>query len=197
MANIDAKKLVPLYKEEEAAFRTKERWQRRFIAWFGLATGLSFTYKFALVYYDFISARAAVSGPIDSEYLDLEFNALLGVIVGVCLAIAPVIVAFWMGKRKPEAFAAKKFADSGFQRWLLGIATVYLSIIILILGIGLFVTNIFLGWAIGFEGAHLIIMFGSMLLSAPLFVEGLWVLSAYKRGIEHVCVLRKGKWSHE
>ena len=124
-------------------------------------------------------------------------GVLVGVIVGVCIAIAPVIIAFWMGKRKPEAFAAKKFVDSGFQRWLLGIATVYLSIIILILGIGLFVANIFLGWAIGFEGAHLIIMFGSLLVSAPLFVEGLWVLSAYKRGIEHVCVLRKGKWSHE
>lgn len=189
--------LVPLFPEEEANYELKEKWQRRAIGWFGLATGLALSVKFARVYYEFLAARFVVPGHADSLHYDLEYTALLGIILGIVLAVAPVIIAFRQSRKRPEAFAAKKFKDSGFKRWLLGITTILISIAIILLGIGsVFVTSKF-GWVIGFENGEWIVMFGALLLATPLLIEGIWTLYAYRRGIEKVLVLRNGKWSHE
>ncbi|HDR90613.1 MAG TPA: hypothetical protein ENN75_00035 [candidate division Zixibacteria bacterium] len=190
-------KLVPLYPEEEAGYRTKEKLQRRAIGWFGLATGLALALRFARVYYEFVSARHLVPGVADSEYFDLEWTALLGIAVGILLAIIPGIITFIQSKRPPEAFAAKRFTGSSTGNKILGIITIIISIGIVLIGaFGFFGTKQF-GAIIGFEGAEFIAMFGALLVAAPLFIEGLWVLYTSRRGIEKVLVLRKGKWSSE
>jgi len=190
-------KLVPLYPEEEARYRNKERLQRRTIAWFGLATGMALAIRFARVYYEFVAARHLVPGTADSEYFDLEWTALMGIAVGILLAIIPGIITFIQSKRPPEAFAAKRFTGSAFGNKALGIITLVISIAIVLIGIlGFFGTKQF-GSIIGFEGAEYIAMFGALLVSVPLFIEGLWVLYTSRRGIEKVLVLRKGKWSSE
>ncbi len=189
-------RLIPLFPAEEAFFDLKERWQRRVVAWFGLATGLSLSFKFSLVYYEFVAARSLVPGAADSEYFDLEFTALLGIVIGILLAVIPVIIAFRLGKRRPEAYVGVKIRGARFGRWFLGIATIILAVAIMVIGVGsLFATKQF-GWLIGFEGSEWITLFGSMLLATPLLIEGIWTLYTCRKGIKKILVLRKGKWSN-
>ncbi len=197
MIQKSAANLIPLFPEEEANYLQKETWQRRAIAWFGLATGLSLSAKFARVYYEFVSARHIVPGAADSEYFDLEWTALMGVVVGLIIALIPVIIAFYRSKRPPEGFAARKFMSKNFGHWLLGFLTILISVGIILLGIGGFFPTKRFGWIIGFESGEFITMFGALLVGTPLLIEGLWTLYTYRRGIQKVLVLRKGKWSNE
>lgn len=190
-------KLVPLYPQEETRYHAKERTQRRAIAWFGLATGMALAVRFARVYYEFVAARHLVPGAADSEYFDLEWTALMGIVVGLLLAIIPGVITFVQSKRPPEAFAAKKFTGSGASHKALGIITIAISTGIILIGILGFLGTKQFGSIIGFEGAEFIAVFGSLLLATPLLIEGIWILYTSKRGIEKVLVLRKGKWSSE
>ena len=194
MAKIDESDLVPLYSEEEQAFRLKEKWQRRAIAWFGVATGIAFALEFARSYYYLLASRYTVPDMADTSHLDLEFNAILGIIVGLLIAVLPVVLAYVMGKRAPQAFAARKFENGKAGAWITAILTVIVAIAEIVLGV-LFVIGAFRFRAEpGVGGMEMVVLFGSLLIAIPLLAEGFWSINAIKKGIEQVYVLRKDKW---
>jgi len=194
MTDFESSNLIPLYKDEEKAFRRKENWQRRFIAWFGLGTGISCAVQFGRAYYHLVATRYTVPDITDTGHIDLEFNALLGIIVGILIAVIPVIVAFIMGKRRPQAFAAEKNEGSKMSAWTVSILSILIPVCIIALGLSFIAGALSFRWAPGIGGMELIVLFGALLLATPLLVEGIWSFYATKQGIKRVFVLRKNKW---
>ena len=195
MIDFDPTILVPLYADEEKAFRKKERWQRRMIAWFGLGTGLSFALEFARSYYFLLTSRHGANVMLNSGQIDMEFNAILGIVLGVFLALAPVIFAFRMSRRKPQGFAAERFTSAGKTKsWISAVLSIALAVIIVILGTLFIVGSLTYRWETGLGEMEIVVFFGTFFLAGPLLAEGLWSTFSISRGIKQVYVLRRGKW---
>lgn len=194
MLDFDPTILVPLYPDEEKAFRRKENWQRRMIAWFGLGTGISFAVEFARSYYFLLVSRNIEGMHPEAAQVDLEFNAILGIALGLFLALGPVFYAFKMSRNRPQGFAAEKFTKGKTQAWSTGILSIVIAMVILILA-GLFIIGSFAyRWEAGIGEMSFVVLFGALFLAGPLFAEGFWSTFATTRGIRQVYVLRRGHW---
>ena len=194
MLDFDPTILVPLYPDEARAFRRKEDWQRRMFAWFGFGTGISFSVEFARSYYFLIASRAnPVLSPGTAQY-DMEFNAILGIILGLFIALGPVFFAFKMSRNKPQGFAAEKFDGGRTKAWLMGILSIVIAVMILAFGAFFIVGSLKYSWETGIGEMQFVVLFGSLFLAGPLMTEGLWSTFSTSRGIKQVYVLRRGRW---
>jgi len=194
MREINPESLEPLYEDQRKVFHRKESWQKRIISWVGFFTGIAFTLEFARNYYYLVTSRHATPELVDNVHYDLEFNALLGIIVGILLAIAPIIFAYIMSRRAPKGFAAIKFSGSKFIGWLKAVSAILLSIAIVLLGVFYYLTASNYQWEVNLSGMKLVVLFGSIFLAGPLLAEGIWTWYATKHGIKTVYVLRREKW---
>ncbi|MCK5832912.1 hypothetical protein KAH81_04485 [bacterium] len=194
MLEFDPTILVPLYPDEEKAFRRKENWQRRMIAWFGFGTGISFVIEFARSYYFLIAGRNIENLHPESAQLDLEFNAILGIVLGLFIALGPVFFAFKMSRNKPQGFAAEKFDKGKIKAWFTGIFSIVVAVAILILA-GLFIAgSMVYRWEAGIGEMEFVVLFGAFFLAGPLLAEGFLSIFATGRNIKQVYVLRRGRW---
>ena len=191
---IDPGKLETLKYEERKRFHLKESWQKRMISWFGLGAGISLMVEFGRAYYYLISSRHLLPDVADTSHIDLEFNALLGMAVGVVVAVVPILLSYVISKHTPRDFAAIRADDTVVRPKVFAFLSILVGVIIL----GLSVAFVAAAWLFQQEtsvsGMQFVAIFGSMLLAGPLIVEGLWTLFAAKCGIEKVYVLRKDAW---
>ncbi|HHS51176.1 MAG TPA: hypothetical protein ENN07_08695 [candidate division Zixibacteria bacterium] len=194
MLDFDPTILVPLYPDEEKAFRRKENWQRRMIAWFGLGTGISFAVEFARSYYFLIATRSIEGMHPETGQIDLEFNAILGIVLGLFIALGPVFFAFKMSRNRPQGFAAEKFDKGKSKAWSTGILSMIVAVAILILATLFIIGSLRYQWEAGIGEMTFVVLFGALFLAGPLMAEGFWATFATSRGIKQVYVLRRGQW---
>jgi len=194
MLDFDPTILVPLYPDEEKAFRRKENWQRRMFAWFGLGAGISFAVEFARSYYYLLSSRTITGINPDSAQYDMEFNAILGIVLGLFIALGPVFFAFKMSRNKPQGFAAEKFDHGRFRAWFSGILSIVISVVIIVFAALFIIASTKYRWETGLGEMEFVVFFGALFLAGPLMGEGLWSTFSTSRGIKQVYVLRRGQW---
>jgi len=164
------------------------------ISWFGLGTGIALVVEFGRAYYYLIISRHFLPDVADTSHVDLEFNAILGMVIGVIVAVVPMLISYIISKHPPRDFAVIRVEDN--LRWLKGMAL--LSVLVGVVVFGLGVVFVLATWVFKQEadlsGMVFVAIFGSLLLAGPLVVEGFWTMFMSKNGISKVFVLRGDTW---
>lgn len=181
-------------RRERNVFLRKEILQKHMMLWFGLGLGLSVVLEFARAYYYLVTSRSMYPGMADPSHFELEYNSILGIAVGIIIAVLPIFIFQSVRTHPAVDFTAERVNDGLLWKKLTGVFALVFSFFVLWVGAFLAVRAQSYFNESGIGSMVFMMAFGSSFLAGPLMVEGLWILYAAKHGMKEIHVLRGDIW---